>query len=176
MTTSPAGRRHGLRVVVMGVSGSGKTTVGGGIAAALGLPFADADDFHSPANIAKMRAGQPLSDEDRLPWLEAIGTWLEERKAAVVTCSALKHSHRDRLRRHCPDAVFVFLSGPPELIARRQAARQGHFMPASLAGSQFATLEPPEAEEGAITLDVSGPPEAVLERGLTALRKVVPGI
>jgi gluconokinase len=144
-------------VVVMGVSGSGKSTVGAALAQRLQVPFGDADDFHPPANVAKMTAGQPLDDNDRYPWLEAIGEWLAEHPdGGVMSCSALKRKYRDQLRRHCPTVEFVHLSGPPEVIAARQASRPGHFMPASLMASQFATLEPLQPDERGVTIDVSG--------------------
>jgi gluconokinase len=143
-------------IVVMGVSGSGKSTVGAALAQRLGVPFADADDFHPAANIAKMTAGEPLDDDDRYPWLEAIGRWLSERcdGGGVMSCSALKRKYRDQLRSHCPQTQFVHLSGSPEVIATRQASRPGHFMPASLMASQFATLEPLAPDERGFTLDV----------------------
>jgi gluconokinase len=143
-------------IVVMGVSGSGKSTVGAALAQRLRVPFADADDFHPPANIAKMTAGQPLDDTDRYPWLEAIGQWLAEHcDGGVMSCSALKRKYRDQLRKHCPTVEFLHLSGSPELIAARQSSRPGHFMPASLLASQFATLEPLQPDERGVTLDVS---------------------
>lgn len=157
-------------IVVMGVSGSGKSTVGAALAQRLRVPFADADDFHPPANIAKMTSGQPLNDEDRRPWLEAIGKWLAERgeRGGVMSCSALKRMYRDRLRRHCPDVEFVHLSGTPEVIGRRQASRPGHFMPASLLNSQFATLEPLEPDEKGVTIDVDQSIDAIVESYVTA--------
>jgi gluconokinase len=144
-------------IVVMGVSGSGKSTVGAALAQRLRVPFADADDFHPPANIAKMTAGQPLDDDDRYPWLEAIGQWLAERCDAgggVMSCSALKRKYRDQLRNHCAGIEFLHLSGTPEVISKRQASRPGHFMPASLLASQFATLEPLASDERGIAIDV----------------------
>jgi gluconokinase len=143
-------------IVVMGVSGSGKSTVGAALAQRLRVPFADADDFHPPANIARMSSGQPLDDDDRYPWLEAIGEWLAERceGGGVMSCSALKRKYRDQLRRHCPEVVFLHLSGTPEVIGKRQASRPGHFMPASLLESQFQTLEPLELDECGIAIDV----------------------
>jgi gluconokinase len=144
-------------IVVMGVSGSGKSTVGAALAQRLRMPFADADDFHPPANIAKMTAGQPLDDDDRYPWLEAIGQWLAERcddGGGVMSCSALKRKYRDQLRRHCVGVEFLHLSGTPEVISKRQASRPGHFMPASLLASQFATLEPLDSDERGIVIDV----------------------
>jgi len=143
-------------IVVMGVSGSGKSTVGAALAQRLKVPFADADDFHPPANIDKMTAGRPLDDDDRYPWLEAIGVWLAERCAAggVMSCSALKRRYREQLRRHCPGVEFLHLEGTPEVIGRRQASRPGHFMPASLLASQFATLEPLGDDERGVSIDV----------------------
>ena len=143
-------------IVVMGVSGSGKSTVGAALAQRLGVPFADADDFHPQANIAKMTAGIALDDDDRSPWLDAIGFWLAQHSdvGGVMSCSALKRKYRDQLRKHCPSTEFVHLSGSPEVIARRQASRLGHFMPASLMASQFATLEPLQPDEDGVVLDV----------------------
>ena len=143
-------------IVVMGVSGSGKSTVGAALAQRLGVPFADADDFHPPANIAKMTAGVALDDDDRHPWLDAIGRWLADRcdGGGVMSCSALKRKYRDQLRSHCAQTEFVHLSGSLEVIAARQASRPGHFMPASLMASQFATLEPLQPDERGVTLDV----------------------
>ena len=142
-------------IVVMGVSGSGKSTVGAALAQRLRVPFADGDDFHPPANIAKMTAGQPLDDDDRYPWLEAIGRWLaDHHDGGVMSCSALKRKYRDQMRRHCADVEFLHLSGTPEVISKRQASRPGHFMPASLLQSQFATLEPLDPDERGIAIDV----------------------
>src|ERR1700730_10555580 len=130
-------------IVVMGVSGSGKSTVGVALAQRLRVPFVDADALHPPANIAKMTAGEPLDDGDRYPWLEKVGEWLAgHREGGVVGCSALKRKYRDRLRAHCPAVEFLYLSASPKLIAGRLAARSGHFMPAALMQSQFDALEP----------------------------------
>jgi gluconokinase len=154
----------GSPIVVMGVSGSGKSTVGAAFAQRIGVPFADADDLHPPANIAKMTAGHPLDDDDRYPWLETIGEWLAEHgDGGVMSCSALKRKYRDQLRRHCPEVTFVYLIGSPEVIARRQASRPGHFMPASLLASQFATLEPLEPDEHGITVDVDDSIDSVVD-------------
>jgi gluconokinase len=151
-------------IVVMGVSGSGKSTVGAALAQRLRVPFADADDFHPEANIAKMTAGQPLNDEDRRPWLDAIGDWLKAHAdGGVVSCSALKRDYRDRLRDHFADAEFVHLDGTHEVIARRQASRPGHFMPASLLDSQFATLEPLEPDEHGLVIDVDQSVDAIVQ-------------
>lgn len=152
-------------IVVMGVSGSGKSTVGAALAQRLRVPFADADDFHPAANIAKMTAGHPLDDDDRHPWLEAIGDWLAQRCATggVMSCSALKRSYREQLRRHCPDVQFLHLAGTFEVIGRRQASRPGHFMPASLLASQFATLEPLDADERGTTIDVDQSIDTIID-------------
>jgi gluconokinase len=160
-------------VLVMGVSGAGKSTVGTLLAARLGAPFADADAFHPPANIAKMSRGEPLVDDDRWPWLDAIGAWLDARAAAgeggVVTCSALRRVYRDRLLAGRPGVRLLHLSGDAALIGARQAARPDHFMPASLMASQFATLEAPGEAEGVITLSVEPPPEAIVDAALLAM-------
>ncbi len=149
----------------MGVSGSGKSTLGALLAERLGLPFADADAFHPEANIRKMSAGIPLTDADRWPWLDALGQWLAAQAGGgVIGCSALKRSYRDRLREHAPGLLVVHPHGEFALIAARQAARPGHFMPPALMESQFATLEPPTREEAALALDVTDPPEALAQR------------
>ena len=163
-------------VLVMGVSGAGKSTVGTLLAARLGVPFADADAFHPPANVAKMASGQPLEDADRWPWLDAIGAWLDAQAArdegGVVTCSALKRAYRARLLGARPAVRLLYLEGDATLIGARQAARPNHFMPASLMASQFATLEPPAPEERAIILPVAPPPEAIVAAALAALAAV----
>ena len=148
-------------LVIMGVSGGGKSTVAGLLAGRLGWDLAEGDDMHPAANIAKMAAGHPLDDADRWPWLARVAEWIRARTAngrpGIVTCSALKRSYRDVLRG--PDVVFVYLAGSRELIARRLAARHGHFMPPALLDSQFATLEPPGPDEQAITVNITGSPE-----------------
>ncbi len=147
-------------LVVMGVCGSGKTTVGRALAEHLELPYADADDFHSAANVAKMAAGRPLDDTDRAPWLEAIAQWLAEHpRGAVVSCSALRTTYRDTLRRGAPGARFVHLDGDSEVIAARVAARHDHFMPASLIDSQQQLLEPLTGDEAGLTVDLDRPRE-----------------
>ncbi len=155
----------GSPIVVMGVSGSGKSTVGAALAQRLRVPFGDADDFHPPANIDKMTAGQSLNDEDRYPWLEAIGEWLAARctDGGVMSCSALKRKYRDQLRRHCPEVTFLHLAGSPEVIGKRQASRPGHFMPASLLASQFETLEPLQADERGVSVDVDQDIDSIVE-------------
>jgi gluconokinase len=158
-------------IVVMGVSGSGKSTVGAALAQRLRVPFADADDFHPPANIAKMTAGQALDDDDRYPWLEAIGVWLAQHgDGGVMSCSALKRKYRDQIRRHCPDVEFLHLSGTPEVIGRRQASRPGHFMPASLLASQFATLEPLEPDERGTVIDVDQNIDSIVDNYVSVTR------
>ena len=160
-------------IVLMGVTGAGKSTVGTLIAERLGVSFRDADDFHPPANIAKMSGGQPLTDDDRWPWLDAIGIHLAAHagQGCVVTCSALKRVYRDRLRAAAPTLRFIHLHGDMDLVAARQAARQGHFMPASLVVSQYATLETPAAEEGVIALDVAATPATLAEAAIAVLRE-----
>ena len=152
-------------VVVMGVSGSGKSTVGAALAQRLGVPYADADDFHPDANIAKMSAGQALDDTDRRPWLDAVGRWLAEHDGSggVMSCSALKVAYRDQLRRHASRVELVHLHGTREVIARRQASRPGHFMPASLLDSQFATLEPLGADEPGQVVSVDQSVDAIVQ-------------
>lgn len=153
-------------LVVMGVSGSGKSTVGAALAQRLAVPFEDADDLHPPANIAKMAAGIPLDDDDRRPWLETIGTWLaaHDGHGGVVSCSALKRAYRDQLRVHAARAVFIHLHGTREVIARRQASRPGHFMPASLLDSQFDTLEPLADDETGVVIDVDQTVDAIVQQ------------
>ena len=155
----------------MGVTGAGKSTVGAALARRLGVPFADADTFHPQANIAKMAAGTPLTDDDRYPWLEAVGQWLAgHADGGVMSCSALKRGYRDILRSHCPGIVFLHLTGSPELIARRQAGRVGHFMPSALVKSQFDTLEPLGPDEHGMALDVGSSVEDIVERFMGTFR------
>lgn len=161
-------------VVVMGVAGTGKTTVGPLLAAALGVPYAEGDDFHPPENITKMSAGTPLGDADRWPWLDAIGTWAHGRAGlgGVVSSSALKRSYRDRLRAAAPDAVFLHLTGGRPLIEQRMAERKGHFMPTALLDSQYAALENLAGDEAGVAVDVSGTPEEITDRAVAALRRL----
>lgn len=162
-------------IIVMGVSGSGKSTIGALLAARLGWPFADADGFHPPENVAKMASGQPLSDADRWPWLDAIAAHIGAARQAgqpvVVACSALRRAYRDRLRAGHGDLVFLHLSGAPEVIAARQAARQGHFMPPSLMASQFATLEDISDEPDALAVSVATEPQDVVNAAMAALNR-----
>ena len=152
--------------VVMGVSGSGKTTVAAMLAGRLGGPYRDADDFHPPANIAKMSGGQPLTDADRAPWLAAIAAWIDTQRGrgdhGIVACSALRRVYRDVLIGSRPDVGLVFLDGTRDLIHARMAARRDHFMPAGLLDSQIATLEPPSPEEDALRLSVDAAPEVLV--------------
>lgn len=161
-------------VVVMGVAGTGKTTIGPLLAARLGVPYAEGDDFHPPANIAKMSAGTPLDDSDRWPWLDAIGEWAHGRAGlgGVVSSSALKRAYRDRLRAAAPDAVFLHLTGGRGLIEERMRERRGHFMPTALLDSQYAALQPLQADEAGVAVDVSGSPEDITERAVAALRRL----
>ena len=152
-------------VVLMGVSGSGKTTIGKILAGKLGWPFVEGDDYHPAANVEKMRAGTPLTDEDRRPWLAALRERVDRActtgENIVLACSALKHAYQDYLERHDPACVhYVYLHGSEELIKKRLAARKGHFMNPALLHSQFETLEPP-AE--AVRVDVAGSPEDVAD-------------
>ena len=154
-------------LVVMGVSGSGKSTIADRLAARLGWRYEDADQFHPPANVAKMSAGQPLTDEDRWPWLQAIADEIDRLAAAgqraVVACSALKRAYRDILVHGRDDIRIVFLNGTQDLIADRLAARKGHFMPPGLLASQFRTLEPPPPGERPITVSIDAPVEAIVD-------------
>lgn len=160
-------------VVVMGVTGSGKSTIGTRLAAALACPYIEGDDKHPPANIARMRAGIALTDADREGWLDAIGRDIAVAAAAghgvVAACSALKRRYRDRLRRHCPDIVLVYLGLDPQTASERVARRLGHFMPASLVDSQFASLEPPSPDEAVIALDARRPASELVDAAARAL-------
>ena len=150
------------RLVIMGVSGCGKSSVGAGLATRLGLNYRDGDDLHPPENVAKMRTGMPLTDGDRWPWLDRVGQVLLAEAPVIVGCSALKRAYRDRIRTAAGGPVtFVNLAGSQEVIAARMALRQGHYMPLSLLDSQFAALEPPAAEE-AITVSIDQPLEALV--------------
>ena len=150
------------RLVIMGVSGCGKSSAGAGLAARMGLNYRDGDDLHPPENVAKMRAGMPLTDGDRWPWLDRVGQVLLAEAPVIVGCSALKRAYRDRIRTAAGGPVtFVHLAGSQEVIAARMALRQGHYMPLSLLDSQFAALEPPAAEE-AITVSIDQPLEAIV--------------
>ena len=156
-----------LVLVFMGVSGCGKSTVAALLAGRLGWPFEEGDALHPQANVDKMRAGEPLTDGDRLPWLEHVADWIDARLDAgengIITCSALKRSYRDLLDRRHRGVVFVYLAGDRETILERITTRGGHFMPPSLLDSQFATLEEPGPDEPAIRVDVGPPPQEVAQ-------------
>lgn len=159
-----------LPIVVMGVSGSGKSTVGAALAARLGLPFADADDLHPEANVEKMSAGEPLEDDDRWPWLDEVGAWLAEHPAGgVMSCSALRRAYRDRLRQAAPGTWFLHLDGDAATIAARQSARHGHFMPTSLQASQESTLERLGDDEAGLRADVAATPEEIVDHAVETL-------
>lgn len=160
-----------LRLVVMGVSGCGKSTVGHALAQRLAMEMIDGDDLHLPESVARMRAGQPLEDADRWPWLERIGQRLaSSRNGLVVACSALRRSYRDRIRLHAADVRFLFLDGPFDVIAQRMAQRTGHYMPATLLDSQFRTLERPDPHEAdVIRLGIERPVHELVEAAVAAL-------
>lgn len=159
-------------VVVMGVSGTGKTTVATALAERLDATFAEGDDFHPQANVDKMRSGTSLTDEDRWPWLRDIAAWTrraaDEQTSTVVTCSALRRAYRDVLREQVPSTVFVHLTAPKEIILERMAQRD-HYMPPSLLHSQLATLEDLQADERGVTLDTRPAEEAVVAQAVRSL-------
>ena len=163
-------------LIVMGVSGSGKSTVADALAKSLGWRYEDGDRFHPPGNVAKMSAGHPLTDEDRLPWLQAIAEEIDrvcgEGERAVIACSALKRAYRDILLHGRADVRFVFLNGTQDLIAGRLAARTGHFMPPDLLASQFRSLEPPAAGEHPITVSIDAPVAAIVDDIIHQLKLV----
>jgi gluconokinase len=161
-------------VVVMGVSGAGKSTIGKLVARTLRVEFRDADSFHPQANIDKMSRGEALTDEDRWPWLAAIAAWIDEHRRAgktcVVTCSALKRAYRDIItHKQSPQVRLVYLKGDFALIERRLKARKGHFMPPALLKSQFDALEEPRPDEHAVTVSIDATPEEIAERVVARL-------
>ena len=161
-------------LIVMGVSGSGKTTIGEQLAARIGWHYEDADIFHPASNVAKMSAGQPLTDEDRWPWLRAIADEIDRAVAAgervVIGCSALRRVYRDMLVHGRNDIRIVYLDGPQDLIAGRLGERKGHFMPPGLLTSQFRTLEPPTPDEHAVTVSIDAPAGTIVDDILRQLR------
>lgn len=160
-----------MRIVVMGVTATGKSLIGARLAEALGGRFVDGDDLHPVSNREKMARGEPLDDQDRAPWLDRVGAALAEGEGpVVVACSALKRAYRDRIRRAAPGAIFVHLTGPRDLIEKRMGKRKGHFMPVSLLDSQLVTLEPPGPGEAAIEAGVDATPTAITARVLKRLR------
>lgn len=168
------GHNRSQVAVVMGVSGSGKSTIAGRLAAELGWEYQEGDALHPPANVEKMKGGTPLTDADRLPWLrriaERIDDWRAHGRPGVVTCSALKRSYRDVIVGDRPDVALVYLRGSPELIKQRLAQRRGHFMPPALLDSQFAVLEEPGADEHAIVVDIGGTPDEIVREIVAQLR------
>ena len=160
-----------MKVVVMGVSGCGKTSVGLALADKLHARFVDADDLHPAANKAKMIAGIPLNDDDRWPWLDAVATHLAGPESMIVACSALKKAYRDHILAAAPGTVFVHLNGSREVLAERLGNRKGHFMPASLLDSQLATLEPLGPLEPGLVIDIDQPIEAIVSAATAALRE-----
>ena len=161
-------------LIVMGVSGSGKSTIGEALAQRLGWRYEDGDSFHPPANVAKMSAGHPLTDEDRWPWLKAIAAEIDRCRQAgehvIIACSALKHVYRDLLVQGHDDIRMVYLKGTEHLIADRLGHRKGHFMPPGLLESQFATLEPPSPAERPITVSIEAPVEVIVDHILQQLQ------
>jgi len=160
--------RHSTHLVIMGVAGVGKSTIAAGVAKALGWAFADADDFHSAGNLAKMRSGAALNTADREPWLESIRLWIDERGregiSTVTACSVLRREYRDVLQRATGTVAFVHLVGSRDIIARRMASRPNHFMPVSLLVSQFEQLEPLEPDESGISIDTELAPDEIVKR------------
>jgi gluconokinase len=173
-----AASRMPTSLLVMGVAGSGKSTAGENLALELGWPFRDADSFHTDANIAKMSAGTPLTDEDRWPWLNAIAQWIDERRSTrtpgIVSCSALKRSYRRVLLDGRPDVRLVYLQGDKPLIAGRMARRTGHFMPTTLLDSQFTALEEPTADEWPIIAPIEQSPRRIIEHILANMAESGP--
>lgn len=164
----------GLHVIVMGVSGCGKTTIGDLLARELGAPFLDGDSLHPVENVTKMAAGTPLTDGDRWPWLAVVGRELAAAGPGglVLACSALRRSYRDAIREQAPDTVFLHLHGSKEVLTARTEGRTGHFMPPALLDSQLATLEPLQADEAGVVVDIAAPVDAVVEQAMSGLNRL----
>lgn len=159
-----------LRIILMGVSGCGKSSVGAGLSQRLGIPYRDGDDLHPAANVEKMRAGHPLTDDDRWPWLDRVAAVLAADAPVIVGCSALRRAYRDRLRAGAGGPVqFVHLAGSRELLAKRMSARTGHYMPLSLLDTQLAALEPPSPDE-ALTIDIDQTLDAIITTAAKGIR------
>ncbi len=167
---------HPTAIIVMGVSGAGKSSIGERLAARLGCEFVEGDRLHPASNVEKMAKGMPLTDEDRWPWLDLVGnelaTSVEKGKSLVLSCSALKRTYRERLRKAAGGRLrFVFLKGTPQLLEVRMGERTGHFMPLSLLQTQLATLETPEGEEGVVTVDIDATLDEIVEAAYQGLKK-----
>lgn len=166
-------REHTRSIVVMGVSGSGKSTIGSLLARSLNSDFCDGDDLHPAENVARMAAGHPLGDSERLPWLRIVGERLESDRAdgrtLVLACSALKHSYRDILHDHVPDTFFVYLDGPMHVVRERIGKRNHEFMPTSLLASQYASLEPLGQDERGVRVDIRQTPEQIVDQVMAVL-------
>ena len=171
--TNSSGTPEGAQIIVMGVSGSGKSTIGALIAGALGVPFVDGDSLHPQSNIEKMAGGQPLNDDDRWPWLATVGETLSDAgrqgSGMVIACSALRRAYRDAILRTAPDTRFVHLSGTREVLASRVEGRSDHFMPPALLDSQFATLEPLGDDEPGIVVDIDQSVTEIVSEAAAAL-------
>lgn len=160
-------------IVVMGVSGSGKSTIGEMLGEELGLPYKDGDDLHPQANIDKMAEGTPLNDDDRWPWLQLIGEWLVAHPGGgIIGCSSLKRAYRDKIREFAPDTVFVHVHGERDILHSRMSERPGHFMPASLLDSQLDTLEELSEDEPGKVFSISDTPAEIVQRAATWLRSL----
>ncbi len=172
-TRGPDGVPPTRHIIVMGVSGCGKSTIAKGIADTMSLPFAEADRFHPEANVAKMAAGKPLTDEDRWPWLSDLSAWMasqaQQGQSTVMACSALRRSYRDLLRSGPPSLDLVHLAGPIEVVDARMRAREGHFMPTSLLRSQYDTLEPLQPDERGVVLDLQDSPDDLITQAVAWL-------
>ena len=170
-TSQPNTGQPKLRIIVMGVSGCGKTTIGDLVARKLGVPFLDGDSLHPVENVAKMAAGTPLTDEDRWPWLAIVGRELAAAGdgGLVLACSALRRVYRDAIRAQAPDTIFLHLNGGKDVLAQRVAGRSAHFMPPALLDSQLATLEPLDTDEAGVVVDIAAPVTDIVAQALTSL-------